>query len=164
MNILKTAHKRKGKIMKVIFLQDVKGTAKKGEMKEVSDGYARNFLLPKKLASEATAKAITELENKKASDEHKLETQKDEAREIAAKIAGKTIIIKSKAGAGGKLFGAVTPGHIADAVEAEYGYKPDKKKISLTADIKTFGEYPAEIKFFQGITAKITVAVVDAEG
>ncbi|MDR0974530.1 MAG: 50S ribosomal protein L9 [Ruminococcus sp.] len=149
--------------MKVIFLQDVKGTAKKGEMKDVSDGYARNFLLPKKLASEATPKAITELENKKASDDHKLELAKDEAKEIAAKLKDKKIIIKSKAGAGGKLFGAVTVGHIADAVEAEYGYKPDKKKITITSDIKTFGEYPAEIKFFQGISAKITVAVVDAE-
>jgi large subunit ribosomal protein L9 len=148
--------------MKVIFLQDVKGTAKKGELKEVSDGYARNFLLPKKLAAEATAKAIAELENKKASDEHKLEVAKDEAREIAAKIAGKKIVIPSKAGAGGKLFGAVTAGNIAEAIEREYGYKADKKKITVNSEIKTFGEYPAEVKFLQGVTAKITIAVVDA--
>jgi large subunit ribosomal protein L9 len=148
--------------MKVIFLEDVKGTAKKGELKDVSDGYARNFLLAKKLAVEATPKAIAELENKKASDDHKLELQKDEAREIAGRLKEAKIVIKSKAGAGGKLFGAVTPAAVADAIESGYGYKPDKKKITIASDIKTFGEYPAEVKFFNGISAKITVAVVDA--
>jgi large subunit ribosomal protein L9 len=149
--------------MKVIFLQDVKGTAKKGELKDVSDGYAKNFLIPKKLASEATAKSITELENKKAADEHRLEVAKDEARVIADKISGKKVVIPSKAGAGGRLFGSITPGHIADAIERDYGYKADKKKITLNAEIKTFGEYPAEVKFMQGVAAKITVAVTEQE-
>jgi large subunit ribosomal protein L9 len=149
--------------MKVIFLQDVKGTAKKGELKDVSDGYAKNFLIPKKLAAEATTKAISELENKKAADEHRLEVARDEARVVAEKINGKKVIIPSKAGAGGKLFGSITPGHIAEAIERDYGYKADKKKITVTADIKTFGEYPAEVKFLQGVSAKITVAVVEQE-
>jgi large subunit ribosomal protein L9 len=145
--------------MKVIFLQDVKGSGKKGDLKEVADGYAKNFLLPKKLVAEATAKSISELEGKKAADAHRADVAKAEAQEFAKKISGSKITIKSKAGAGGKLFGAVTAANVAEAVEAAYGYTVDKKKITLPAEIKTFGIYPAEIKLASGVTAKINVEV-----
>jgi large subunit ribosomal protein L9 len=147
--------------MKVIFLQDVKGSGKKGDLKEVADGYAKNFLLPKKLASEATAKSIAELESKKAADMHRADVAKADAAEFAKKISGTKITIKSKAGAGGKLFGAVTAANVADAIDAAYGFAVDKKKITLPAEIKTFGVYPAEIKLAQGVTAKINVEVAE---
>ena len=102
--------------MKVIFLQDVKGTAKKGEVKEVSDGYARNFLLGKGLAVEANAKNMSDLAGKKASEQHKADVAKQEAMEAAAKVKGKEVTCKCKAGQGGKLFGSVTAGNIADIV------------------------------------------------
>jgi large subunit ribosomal protein L9 len=147
--------------MKVIFLSDVKGSGKKGDLKEVADGYAKNFLLPKKLAAEATAKSIAELESKKAADTHRTELAKADAEEFAKKISGSKITIKSKAGAGGKLFGAVTAANVADAIEAAYNFAVDKKKITLASDIKTFGIYPAEIKLFQGVSAKINVEVTE---
>jgi large subunit ribosomal protein L9 len=145
--------------MKVIFLADVQGSGKKGELKEVSDGYARNFLLPKKLASEATAKNIAELQSKNAADAHKLEVAKQEAADNAKIIDGKTVVITAKAGKEGKLFGAVTGNQIAEAIKASYGMNVDKKKVTITNEIKTFGIYPAEVKFLAGVSAKINVEV-----
>ncbi len=147
--------------MKVIFLQDVKGSGKKGEVKEVSDGYARNFLLGKGLAVEANAKNMSDLAGKKSSEQHKADVAKQEALDNAAKLKGKNVTIKAKAGTGGKLFGAVTAGNVADAVAEQLGVKTDKKKISLNAEIKTFGGYTAEIKLHAGISEKITVNVVE---
>ncbi|MBQ7784069.1 MAG: 50S ribosomal protein L9 [Oscillospiraceae bacterium] len=147
--------------MKVIFLQDVKGSGKKGEVKEVSDGYARNFLLGKGLAVEANAKNMSDLAGKKASEQHKADVAKQEALDNAAKLKGKNVTVKAKAGTGGKLFGAVTAGHVADAVAEQLGVKTDKKKISLNAEIKAFGGYTAEIKLHAGISEKITVNVVE---
>lgn len=147
--------------MKVIFLQDVKGTAKKGDVKEVSDGYARNFLLGKGLAVEATAKNMSDLAGKKSSEQHKADVAKQEAQAAAAKIKGKTVICKSKAGQGGKLFGSVTAGNIADLISEQLGVKVDKKKVSLDSEIKAFGTYSAEVKFLAGISEKITVEVTE---
>jgi large subunit ribosomal protein L9 len=147
--------------MKVIFLQDVKGSGKKGDLKDVADGYAKNFLFPKKLAAEATAKSIAELESKKAADIHRADVAKADAAEFAKKINGTKITIKSKAGAGGKLFGAVTAANVAEALETAYSYNVDKKKITLPSEIKTFGIYPAEIKLAQGVTAKINIEVAE---
>ena len=140
--------------MKVIFVQDVKGSGKKGEVKEVSDGYARNFLIGKGLAVEATAKNL--------SDQHKADVAKQEAIDNAAKIKGKSVTIKGKAGAGGKLFGAVTAGHVADAIAEQLGVKVEKKKVTLNMEIKAFGGYTAEVKLYPGISEKITVSVVEA--
>ena len=145
--------------MKVIFLQDVKGTAKKGEIKEVSDGYARNFLLGKGLAVEANAKNMNVLEGKKSSEQHKADVAKQEALDNAAKVKDKKVICKS--GQGGKLFGSVTAGNIADVVKEQLGISVDKKKISLSTEIKAFGTYTAELKFHPGISEKITVEVVE---
>lgn len=147
--------------MKVIFTQDVKGSGKKGEIKEVSDGYARNFLIGKGLAVEANAKNLSDLAGKKSSEQHKIDVAKQEAMDNAAKLKDKKVTIKSKAGAGSKLFGAVTAANVADAVAQQLGIKVEKKKVSLSSDIKTFGTYTAEIKLYTGISAKITVDVTE---
>ena len=117
--------------MKVILLKDVKGSGKAGDMLNVADGYARNYLLAKGLAVEATAKNINDLEGKKASAQHKLDVEKAENEKVAAALNGKEVLIKAKAGQGGKLFGAVTGSVIADAVKAQYSQIIDKKKICL---------------------------------
>ena len=147
--------------MKVIFTQDVKGSGKKGEVKEVADGYARNFLIGKGLAVEANAKNMSELAGKKASAEHKAEVEKQNALELAEKIKDKKVVCKSKAGQGGKLFGSVTAGNVADVVKEQLGIAIDKKKVSLSTEIKAFGTYTAELKFHAGISEKITVEVVE---
>ena len=144
--------------MKVVLLQDVKGKGKKGELCNVSDGYARNFLFPKKLAIEADNAALNELKNREESAAHHKKEEIAAAKETAAKLDGKTISITAKAGAGGKLFGSVTSKEIAAEIKAKLGIEIDRKKMNV-ADIKNFGEYTAEIKLYQGVTAKITVKV-----
>ncbi len=148
--------------MKVIFLQDVKGSGKKGEVKNVADGYARNMLLKNGLAVEATAKNLSELAGKQSSAAHKIDVEKQQARDIAAKLDGKTVRAAAKAGNGGRLFGAVTAAQIAACIEQQYQCKIDKKKISLKTDIKNFGTYTAEIRLYSGISATVTVEVVEA--
>ncbi|WP_044976138.1 50S ribosomal protein L9 [Ruminococcus sp. HUN007] len=148
--------------MKVIFTQDVKGSGKKGEIKNVSDGYARNFLITKGLAVEATPKNLSDLEGKQASAQHKIDVDTAEAKKTADILNDKKIVIKAKAGSSGKLFGAVTSAQIADEIAAQYGQKVEKKKISLKSEIKNFGEYEAEIKLYTGISAKMKVEVTEA--
>lgn len=147
--------------MKVIYLQDVKGSGKKGEVKNVADGYARNMLIPKGLAVEATPENINKLEGKQASAQHKADVEKQAATEAAAKIKDKKLIIKAKAGSNDRLFGSVTAANIAEALDAQLGVKVDKKKISLASDIKNFGTYSATIKFYTGISEKVDVEVVE---
>ncbi len=144
--------------MKVILSQDVKNLGKKGEMVNTSDGYARNFLFPRKLAVEASAQAMTELKNREASQNHKIEVEKAAANEAAAKISGKTVKIAAKAGQSGKLFGSVTAKEIAETVKKQFSIDIDKRKITVE-DIKTFGTFPAQAKFYQGITADFFVMV-----
>ncbi len=144
--------------MKVVLLQDVKGKGKKGELCNVSDGYARNFLFPKKLAVEADNAALNELKNREESAAHHKKEEIAAAKETAAKLDGKTVSITAKAGAGGKLFGSVTSKEIAAEIKTKLGIEIDRKKMNV-ADIKNFGEYTAEIKLYQGVTAKITVKV-----
>lgn len=147
--------------MKVIFLQDVKGSGKKGEIKNVADGYARNMLLPKGLAVEANAANLSKLEGQQSSAQHKIDLEKQAANEAAAKIKGQKVVIKAKAGSNGKLFGSVTAGSIADALSEQLGVKVDKKKITLTTDIKNFGSYSASVKFYNGISEKVDVEVIE---
>jgi large subunit ribosomal protein L9 len=147
--------------MKVIYLQDVKGSGKKGEVKNVADGYARNMLIPKGLAVEATPENINKLEGKQASAQHKADVEKQAATEAAAKVKDKKLIIKAKAGSNDRLFGSVTAANIAEALDAQLGVKVDKKKISLASDIKNFGTYSATIKFYTGISEKVDVEVVE---
>ena len=146
--------------MKVVLLQDVKGHGKKGELCNVSDGYARNFLFPKKLAVEADNAALNELRNREEAAAHHKQEEIDAANALAAKLDGKTVTIKAKAGAGGKLFGSVTSKEIAKEIADSLGLQIDRKKMNV-ADIKNFGEYTAEIKLYKGISAKITVKVTE---
>lgn len=146
--------------MKVILLQDVKGTGKKGDIKEVADGYARNFLLAKGVALEATNKNLSDLAGKKASEQHKIDVEKQNASDIKAAIDGKKVTVTAKAGQGGKLFGAITAANVADLISSQLGHKIEKKKISV-GEIKNFGTYEAEIKLYAGISAKVTVDVTE---
>ena len=147
--------------MKVIFLQDVKGTGKKGEVKNVADAYARNMLLPKNLAVEATPENMNKLQGKKASEQHKIDVDVQNAKESAAKVKGKKITIAAKAGSNSKLFGSVTAANVAEAVEKQLGVKIDKKKISLSTEIKNFGSYTAALKFYNSISETIDVEVIE---
>ena len=147
--------------MKVILLKDVKGSGKAGDTLNVADGYARNFLLARGLAVEANAKNLNLLEGKKASAQHKLEVEKAENEKTAAEIGGKEVVIKAKAGQGGKLFGAVTSANVADAIKEQLGRTVDKKKVVLPADVKAFGDYTATIKMTQGVSCTVTVKVVE---
>lgn len=147
--------------MKVILIKDVKGSGKAGDLINVADGYGRNYLIAKGFALEATAKNINELNGKKASEQHKLDVEKAENLAIKEKLNDKIVSISAKAGQGGKLFGAITAGNVADAVKKEYSVALDKKKISLANEIKAFGSYTAEIKLSQGVSFKMTVKAVE---
>lgn len=147
--------------MKVILLADVKGTGKKGEMYEVSDGYARNFLLPKKLAKPATVQAVGEMKAKQEANAYHAEVQRKEAEELAKKLNEVTVKITAKAGNGGKLFGAVTTKEIADAINSQEKTSIDKKKIVIESDIKAYGSYEATVKLHPGISAKVKVTVCE---
>lgn len=146
--------------MKVILKQDVKGHGKAGELIQVSDGYARNFLLPRGLAVEADAQAMNDLRNKEAAQKHHLAVEKQEAEAAAATLSGKTVKIKARAGQGGKLFGSVTTKEVAEALKNQYDITVDKRKIVMN-DVKSFGSYEAELKFAQGVTTNITVVVCE---
>lgn len=145
--------------MKVILLQDVKGSGKAGDVIKVADGYARNFLFVKKLAVEANAANMNELQGKKAAKQHSIDTEKENNQQTAKTLEGKEILIPAKAGQGGKLFGAVTAAVVADAVKAQTGIAVDKKKIILGSEIKSFGDYSAEIRMTHGISCKIKLKV-----
>lgn len=145
--------------MKVILTQDVKGQGKKDQIIEVSDGYARNFLLPKKLAIIADAKAVNEAKNKEASIQHKIDVAKTEAKEIAEKLS--KITVKILAGGGTeRLYGTITTKDISEALAKDHGISIDKKKMMLSENIKTFGTYKVEVKLYGAeITGTITVQV-----
>ena len=144
--------------MQVILTQDVKGTGKKGQLCKVADGYARNFLLKKGLAVEATSGAVNEMKAKQASKEHHAAVERQAAQDTADQLNEKTVKIFAKAGAGGKLFGSVTAKEIGEAVKKNLGVEVDKRKISV-AEIKAFGTYEAEIKLHPGISANVYVVV-----
>lgn len=148
--------------MKVILQQDVKEQGKKGQMIEVSDGYARNFLLPKKLAVEATADSINAMKLKENARLKKLEIEKAEAREVAKKLESCIVKIAAKAGGAGKLFGAVTSKEIADALKEQYGIVIEKNKIVQEEHIKTFGSYEVKCKLGFEVSGTIHVIVTEA--
>ena len=145
--------------MKVILLQDVKGKGKKGQMLEVSDGYARNFMLPRKLAIEATADAVNTMRmNDKAAAE-KAARERAEALEVSRKLRDLTLVVKAKGGGAGRLFGSVTNQEIADALEKNSGIKLDKRKIVISDPIKSVGIYTVNCKLGYEITAPLTVKI-----
>ena len=148
--------------MKVILLQDVKGKGKKGQMLEVSDGYARNFMLPKKLATEATADAINTMRmNDKAAAE-KAAKERAEALEISKKLRDMTLTVTAKGGGAGRLFGSVTNQEIADALKAKSGITLDKRKIVVSDPIKSVGTYTVTCKLGYEISAPLTVKIEEA--
>ena len=144
--------------MKVILKQDVKGQGKKGELVNVSDGYARNFLFPRGLAVEADAQAMNDLKNREQAAKYRDDMEKKQAQESAMLLEGKTLKLTAKAGQGGRLFGSVTTKEVAEEMKKQFGLTIEKRKITM-ADIKAYGSYEAEIKFSHGITAKLTVMV-----
>ena len=147
--------------MKVILLQDVKGLGKAGQVANASDGYARNFLLPKKLVMEATPANLEKLEKDRAAIEARRAMDKAVAEDIKKKVeAADPVVVESRAGEGGKLFGAVTSKDIADAFYKAYQIEIDKKKIELGAPIKQAGPATVELKLFQGVSAKLRLEVV----
>lgn len=148
--------------MKVIFNVDVKGKAKKGELKEVSDGYARNYLLPRKLASEATADNINALKLKEKAKAAQMAREKAEAEANAAKLNEITVTIRAKAGGAGKLFGAVTSQEISAALKEQHGIDIEKNKIVQTEPIKTFGAYQIKAKLGYEVSGTINVLVIEA--
>ena len=144
--------------MKVVLLQDVKSIGKKDQLVNVSDGYARNFLFPRKLAKEATAGAINDVKTKESAKAHHKQEEINAANEVKAKIDGKIVALKAKAGKEGKLFGAVTSKDVAAEMKKQLGVDIDKKKLVMD-DIKLFGSYDCAVKIYPEITAKITVKV-----
>ncbi len=145
--------------MKVVLIQDVKGQGKKNDIIDVSDGYARNFLFPRKLAIVADAKAINDVKNKKSSEEHKIELERANAREIAARLGETKVVISAEAGKDGRFYGAITSKDISDALKAQAKLDIDKRKIALDAPIKAFGTYIVDVKLYSGISGKLNVQV-----
>lgn len=149
--------------MKVILLADVKGTGKKQEIVNVSDGYARNFLFPKKLAMEATPGAAKEVEKKQAAERARETERRLTAEKKAASLRGKVITVKAKCGAQGRLYGSVTGAEIALALKEQHGVEVDKRKIDLSEPIRTVGETDIVVKLYPEISAKMTVRVTGGE-
>lgn len=144
--------------MNVILTQDVKGLGKKGEMVSTSDGYARNFLFPRKLAMQANAQALSELKNREAAEKHRLAEELAAAKALAEKLEGKTVRLSAKAGSSGKLFGSVTAKDVAEQIEKDFSVELDKRKVAVE-DIKSFGTYPVEVKLYNGVAASLYVMV-----
>ncbi len=146
--------------MKVILTEDIKGVGKKDEIINASDGYARNFLLPKKKALEATQDNLNKLKAKQNALQNKKAKELEEAKKIAEKMKTITLKIKVKAGENGKIFGGVTAKEIADNLKSQYNIEVDKKKINIEETIKVLGTFLADIKLHEGVNAKLTIAVV----
>ncbi len=148
--------------MKVILTADVKGQGKKDQLVEVSDGYARNFLLPRKLAIPADNKAINEMKNKEASRQHKIDVERAAAKETAEKLSAIVLKFKIGAGADGHLYGSVTAKEIAEKLEKEHGVTVDKRKIAVPAPIKAYGSYDLDVRLYTDVSGKIHLIVTDA--
>ena len=147
--------------MKVILLEDVKSLGKKGQIVNVSDGYARNFVLPKKLGLEATSKNLNDLKLQKANEEKVAQQILDEAKELAKKVEAGKVEVKIKVGEGGRTFGSVSTKEIAVAVKEQMGYDIDKKKIQLKDAIKTLGTHTVPVKLHPKVTAELKVIVTE---
>ncbi len=147
--------------MKVMLLQDVKGQGKKDQIVNVSDGYARNFLFPRKLAIEADAKALADAKNKEDAKKFKIEQDKAAARAIAEKLQGVTVKIRATAGSDGRLYGSITTQDVAKALAEQAGIEIDKRKIQADGAIKAFGSYTLDVKLYTEIIGKINLVVCE---
>lgn len=148
--------------MKVVLLADVKSQGKKGQVIDVSEGYAKNFLFPKKLAVAASNQILTEIKGKEESRLHNIELEKKAAKETAEKLAAVKVKITTKAGTDGRTYGSVTAKDVAEALEAQHKIKVDRRKISLDNPIKAFGTYILDVKLYADISGKITVSVTES--
>lgn len=146
--------------MKVILLSDIKGVGKKDQVIEASDGYARNFLFPKKLAVEANSANMNNLKAKQESNQYRKDVEKQEAQKIAEKLKGIMLKVRVKAGENGKIFGGVTSREIAEGLKKDYNIVIDKKKIMLADTVKTLGTITVDIKLYEGVTGKLKVDII----
>ncbi len=147
--------------MKVILLTDVKGQGKKDQLVEVSDGYARNFLLPRKLAKPADNQAVTELKNKQAAAQHKIDVERANAKEIAEKLTTFQAVFRAGASADGRLYGAITSKDVAEKLAAEHGITVDKRKIVMAEPIKAYGSYELDVRLYSDVAGKIRLIVTE---
>ena len=145
--------------MKVILLQDIRGTGKKDQIIEVSDGYGRNFLLPRKLAKEATAEVLNSVSNARAADKHREDVKRQEAEKLSHMLKGKVIQVKARGGEGGKLYGSVTNEQIAEALKEQHGVEVDKRRIEPEEPIRTAGQTMCVVRFAAGISTRMIVNV-----
>ena len=145
--------------MKVILLQDIQGTGKKDQILEISDGYARNYLLPRKLAKEATAEAVNALEKSRGADKHREEVRRQEAEKRARELKGKVVQLTVKGGENGKLYGSVTNDQIASALKEQHGIEIDKRKLEQEEPIKKEGQAFVTLKLYPGISTRMIVNV-----
>lgn len=145
--------------MKVLLLADVKGQGKKDQIVEVSDGYARNFLFPKKLAVIADAKIVADVKNKEESKQYRLKEEKSAAMQLAEKINSLTVVIENASGADGRLYGSVTAKDISEALSKQHQIDIDKRKFSLNENIKSYGTYNVDVKVYPEVNAKLKVSV-----
>ena len=149
--------------MKVILLSDVKGTGKKDQILEVSDGYARNFLLPRKLAREATNEALNAIDTAKRAAKHRDDVKREQAEQQARELKGKVVIVKMRAGENGKLYGSVTNELIADSMLAQHGVEVDTRKIELEEPVKAVGQVLATVRLAAGVSTRMIVNIVAEE-
>lgn len=146
--------------MKVILTADVKAQGKKGQLIDVSDGYARNFLFPKGLAIEASNQALNDLKNKEKALEHKKQVEREEALAVKAKLEACAVKISTSGGADGRLYGSVTSKDVAEALKAQHGIEIDRRKIDMDA-VKTYGSYSFDVKLYTGVVGKINLVVAE---
>ena len=149
--------------MKVILLKDIKGTGKKDQIIEVSDGYGRNYLLPRKMAVEATNEAVNSIENSKSAAKHREDVKKNDAETAAREMKGKTVTLKVRAGDNGRLYGSITTQEIADALKAQHGVEVDKRKIEVDGKVTSVGQTTITIKLYAGVATKMNL-VIEAAG
>lgn len=148
--------------MEVVLLEDVKALGKKGQIVKVNDGYARNFILPKKLGIEATAKNLNDLKLQKANEARVAAEQLEAAKELGAKLSEAAITLSIRAGEGGRAFGSVSGKEISAAIKCQLGYDIDKKKLVLPEPLKTFGTHEVPVKLHKDVTAKLNVKVIES--
>ncbi len=149
--------------MKVILLKDIKGTGKKDQILEVSDGFGRNYLLPRKLAVEATSEALNSIEKSKSAAKHREDVKKNDAETAARDLKGKTVTVKVRAGENGRLYGSITTQEIADALKAQHGVELDKRKIELDEKVTSVGQTTITLKMYAGVSTKMNL-VIEAAG
>lgn len=149
--------------MKVLLLQEVKGLGQAGQVKEVADGYARNYLMPNKLAAPATPVALKELEIRQAAEKKRQQKVDEEMRTTAKQLAGGNVVVRAKVGEGGKLYGSITTQDVAEALEKQLGQPVDRRKIEIEEPIRHVGSYKVPVKFSKNVTATINLVVEGTE-